>query len=174
MTTQKYPCEPFKLDQFDQMPFRFVSQVEIDASAEAIFAVLEEDVSWTEWAAVINEVIWTTPKPFGLGTTRTVKMAGGMVGDEEFIGWEPNRRMSFCFTSASMNACKSFGEDWQVIPQDNGKTLVQWTMALDVTPVNAFFLKIFKGVMGWWLQSMLNNFRKYMHERVAKTGRASA
>ena len=31
---------------------------------------------------------WTSPKPFGLGTTRTVTMSGDLAGYEEFIAWE--------------------------------------------------------------------------------------
>ena len=34
----------------------------------------------------IQKVEWTSPKPYGVGTTRSVHMMGDMVGYEEFIG----------------------------------------------------------------------------------------
>jgi hypothetical protein len=32
-----------------------------------------------------------------VGTTRTVDMLGGIVGDEEYLVWEPFTRMAFRF-----------------------------------------------------------------------------
>ncbi len=164
MTTQKYRCEPIKLDYFTQAPFAFVTKTTVNATPEEIWPILEDAKSWSTWASVIQKVTWTSPKPFGLGTTRTVEMSGGMVGDETFIGWEPNKRMSFCFTSASIKGVNRFGEDWQLLPQANGQTLVQWTMALDVALINRIFLMAFKPVMKLFLQRLLNSFQKYVNE----------
>ena len=39
-------------------------------------------------------------------------MRGGIVGYEEFIAWEPGRRMAFRFNEASMDTIKRFAEDY--------------------------------------------------------------
>jgi hypothetical protein len=53
---------------------------------------------------VITNVTWTGPEPRGVGTTRTVDMRGGIVGDEEFLTWEPFTRMAFRFNQCSTRA----------------------------------------------------------------------
>jgi hypothetical protein len=49
-------------------------------------------------------VTWTSPEPRGVVTARTVDMRGGIVGNEEFLAWEPFTRMAFRF-----NECSSRG-----------------------------------------------------------------
>ena len=95
-------CEPVGLDYFASSPVRIVSEVTVKASAAQAFAALEAAAAWPKWAPAITNVEWTSPRPFGLGTTRTVSMVGGMVAEESFIGWEQDRLMAFYFTRANM------------------------------------------------------------------------
>ncbi len=84
------PCERVDLEFVDNAPFRFVSTVDLAITPpEQLFEVLGDAESWPRWASVITEVTWTSPpEPRGVGTTRTVKMRGGIVGAEEFLAWE--------------------------------------------------------------------------------------
>ena len=59
---------------------RGTAEREMAVSAEQLFATLVDGPSWSKWVPVIREVIWTNPKPFGKGTTRTVKLVGGKQG----------------------------------------------------------------------------------------------
>jgi hypothetical protein len=52
------------------------------ASAEQLFAALEDGPSWSKWVPLIRDVTWTSPKPFAKGTTRTVTLVGGIRVDE--------------------------------------------------------------------------------------------
>ena len=46
----------------------------------------------------IDRVDWTSPRPFGVGTTRTVTFqGGGMEVYETFIAWDPGKHMAFTF-----------------------------------------------------------------------------
>jgi hypothetical protein len=54
----------------------FKAEEIIKARPEVIFDVLEDPLSWTVWAFPIQKVEWTSPKPFGIGTTRSVHMMG--------------------------------------------------------------------------------------------------
>jgi hypothetical protein len=47
------------------------------------------------WATVITKVTWTSPEPHGVGTTRVVNMRGGIVGDEQYLAWEPYAHTAF-------------------------------------------------------------------------------
>jgi hypothetical protein len=62
-------------------------------------ATMTDAASWPHWASVITNVTWTCPEPRGVGTTRTVDMRGGIVGDEECLMWEPFNRMAFRFAT---------------------------------------------------------------------------
>jgi uncharacterized protein YndB with AHSA1/START domain len=109
-----HPCERVGLDFIDRAPFRFVSTVDLAISPEQLFEVLADAESWPHWATVITNVEWTSPKPDispslrspqrGVGTTRTVSMRGAIVGDEEFIAWEPFSRMAFRFNQSTSSA----------------------------------------------------------------------
>jgi small ligand-binding sensory domain FIST len=80
-----YPCERVELDFIDSAPFRFVSKVDLAITPEQLFEVLADETSWPHWATAINDVTWTSPQPRGVGTTRTVKMRGGITVHEEFL-----------------------------------------------------------------------------------------
>src|SRR3569833_3729973 len=84
MTTM-YPCERVDLNWIKTAPFRFSNSVDLAITPEQLFDVLADAESWPQWAKVITGVPWTSPKPYGVGTTRTVNMLGGLVGGEEVL-----------------------------------------------------------------------------------------
>jgi len=101
-----HACERVGLEFIDSAPFRFVSTVELAITPEQVFEVLSDAESWPQWATAITKVTWTSAEPFGVGTTRTVDMRGGIVGDEEFLAWEPYSHMAFRFNDASTGASR--------------------------------------------------------------------
>ena len=103
-----HACEPVGLDFINCAPFRFVSTVDLTITPEQAFEVLDDAQSWPQWATVITKVVWTSPEPRGIGTTRTVTMRGNIVGDEEFIAWEPFSHMAFRFNQSTSNAICAF------------------------------------------------------------------
>ena len=94
-------CDRVGLDFIDGAAFRFVSTVNLTITPELVFEVLDDAESWLLWAAVITKVTWTSPEPHGVGTTRTVDVRGDIVGDEEFLAWEPHSHMAFRFNQGS-------------------------------------------------------------------------
>ena len=84
----RYPCERVGLDFVDSARYRFVSTVDLASTPKQLFEVLAEADSWSRWATAIADVTWTSPQPYGVGTTRTVTMRGGAVNDAEFVAWE--------------------------------------------------------------------------------------
>lgn len=95
-----YPCERVGLSFTETAPYLFRNTVDLAITPEQLFEVLADPQAWPRWATVITKVTWTSPEPFGAGTTRIVEMRGGIVGDEEFISWEPFTRMAFGSTNA--------------------------------------------------------------------------
>ncbi|MGV0645137.1 SRPBCC family protein [Mycolicibacterium sp. XJ2546] len=158
-------CERVGLDFIDDAPFRFVSTVDLAITPEQLFEVLADAESWPQWASVITKVTWTSPEPRGVGTTRTVHMRGGIVGDEEFLAWQPYSHMAFRFNEASTNSIAAFAEDYRVVKTPGGCHLT-WVMAMKPNGVAARLgMSLGRPVMGWMFQKFLYNLRDYSNKR---------
>jgi carbon monoxide dehydrogenase subunit G len=163
------PCEPVGLDFIAHAPFRFVSTVDLPITPEQVFEVLDDAESWPHWATAITEVTWTSPQPHGVGTTRTVDMRGGIVGDEEFLAWEPHSHMAFRFNQVSTGAIAAFAEDYRIVPTPTGCHLT-WVMAMKPAGLpGKLGMTLGKPVMARVFQRFLHNLRRYAAERYAVT-----
>jgi uncharacterized protein YndB with AHSA1/START domain len=153
---RRYPCDKIEDGWVDTAPVRMMNSVDIDATPEQIWAAFEDASAWPRWARAITNVSWTSPQPFGVGTTRTVTMRGGLVADEEFISWEPYRRMGFRFNEASMNGASAFAERYTLEPLPRGRTRVVWVMAMAPGGVSKAIVPLVRAPMrmmfGRWLR----------------------
>lgn len=168
-----YECKTVGLDFLETAKHRYVAEEIIAATPEQIFEAFEDAHAWTVWATPIQKVEWTSPKPFGIGTTRLVYMSGDMIGDEVFIAWEPGKRMAFCFTACSQNSTESFAEDYQVTDLGDGTCRVVWTMAMKPNGASKFVLGAFGFIMGWYLRRMFRGFKTYVEDQVSAVSTAA-
>ena len=127
---RRHQCDKVDDAWIDTAPVRLVNSVDIAATPEQIWTALEDASAWPRWAGVITHVEWTSPRPFGVGTTRTVTMRGGLIGYEQFICWEPHRRLGFRFDEATTNGVRAFAERYTLEPSPGGGTRVTWVMAM--------------------------------------------
>jgi carbon monoxide dehydrogenase subunit G len=165
-SARTYPCEHVSLDFIDTAPFRFVSTVDLAITPEQLFEVLSDAESWPHWATVITNVEWTSPEPRDVGATRTVTMRGNIVGDEEFIAWEPFSQMAFRFNQSTSNAISAFAEDYRVVQTADGCHLT-WVMAMEPAGMaGRLGMTLGRPVMGWLFQRFLHNLRRYTDERL--------
>ena len=146
---------------FETTRFRFPVEAELECTPHQLFEVFEDADAWTEWVGTIDNVEWTSSKPFGVGTTRTVTIAGGQIGEEEFIAWERGKRMAFMFVQGTLPA-KSFGEDYLVTDLGNGRCKLRWTMAMVPVGPGKIFLRVFGPAMRWYLKRILKSLQRYI------------
>ena len=119
-----------------------VVRVETDSGIKECECVGWPRFSSTEpGAKVITHVEWTSPLPPAVGTTRTVTMRGGLLGSEEFLLWEPYKRMGFRFNEASEKSIRAFAERYDVVATAAGCRLT-WTLALDVAGPGRLFMPL--------------------------------
>jgi uncharacterized protein YndB with AHSA1/START domain len=164
-----HACERVDLGFIDTAPFRFVSTVDLAISPEQLFEVLADAESWPHWATAITKVTWTSPEPRGVGITRTVNMRGGIVGDEEFLAWEPYTHMAFRFNEASSRSITAFAEDYRVVPTAGGCHLT-WVMAMKPKGIaGRIGMTLARPVMAATFQKFLYNLRDYTDKRYATT-----
>jgi carbon monoxide dehydrogenase subunit G len=162
-----HPCERVGLDFIDHAPFRFVSTVDLTITPEQVFDILDDAESWPQWATAITKVTWTSPQPHGIGTTRTVDMHGGIVGDEEFLAWEPHSHMAFRFNQASTRSIAAFAEDYRVVPTATGCNLT-WVMAMKPKGLaGRIGMAVGRPLMARTFQKFLYNLRAYAGKRYA-------
>ncbi len=94
-------------------------------------------------------------------------MRGGIIGDEEFLSWEPHSHMAFRFNQASTNSIAAFAEDYWVVPTEGGCNLT-WVMAMKPNGTAARLgMTAGRPVMGWLFQRFLHNLRRYTDRRYA-------
>lgn len=153
-----YPCDKVDDAWIDTAPVRLVNRVDINATPEQTWAALEDASAWPRWATVITNVEWTSPQPFGIGTTRTVTMRGRMVAYEEFITWAQPSRMGFRFNEASMDGVRAFAERYTLDPLPGGGTRVEWVMAMAPKGVSKVIVPVTRLPMRLAFGRMLRRF----------------
>jgi len=128
--TMRFLCRPVDLDFLHSAPVRFVNEVTINAVPHRVFEALEDPESWPKWFKEIVKVEWTSPKPFGVGATRTVTLKA-MTAFEKFNVWETGKRFTFYFTKTSLPFANAFCEDYRLEDSGSGTTRFIYTVALE-------------------------------------------
>lgn len=169
-----FECTRVGLEFLDQTRNVFRAEEVVQATPEQIFDVFEDAHAWTEWAMPIRNVEWTSPRPFGVGTTRTVSMMGGLVGYEEFVAWEPGKRMAFTFVGCNKDATEKFLEDYRVTDLGNGSCAVEWYMAMEPRGFSRHMMWLTRPVMRMANRRMFRKFKAYTENRVARSQASGA
>ena len=101
-------------------------------------------------------------KRFSLPPTRTVELRGGPLVYEEFIAWEPGKKMAFCFQGASEAVWWSFGERYEVTDLGNGRCSLRWTVAYDPRGYFAAMHPMLRPMMRLTLASFMALLARYV------------
>jgi hypothetical protein len=129
----------FKLKPVDEQflasaPQRQVAVFEIPQPAARVWEALTADDT-LNWCRAISGVNWTSPRPFGEGTTRTVRTPlGALVLKEVYFRWEDGRRKSFYGSEATLPLFRRFAEDYLVEEVSPTSCRFTWTVASEAPP----------------------------------------
>lgn len=162
-TLPYFPCEPFDPSFYDEAPVRMSFPVTLPVTPAVLFDVFRDPASWPRWARGIGTVVWTSPEPYGVGTTRTVIFWGGMRVYETFTAWEDGRRMDFQFTGTTQEVWRRFGERYVVDDHGDGTCTLTWTVAYEPTGgfarVHPWIAPIMRWNLGGYMRA-LNGYCK--------------
>ena len=161
-----FECTPVGIEFLEQTRNVFVAEEVIAATPEQVFEVFEDAHAWTEWAMPIQKVEWTSPKPYGVGTTRSVHMMGDMVGHEVFVEWDRGKRMAFTFVGCSKDATEKFLEDYRVEDLGDGTCRVQWYMAMEPRGFSRHMMFLTRPIMRIANRRMFSKFKAYVEAYV--------
>lgn len=122
------PCDE---TYFDAAPHVYRYPVELAVPPERVWSALTSDRSMADWGLGIHSLRWTSPRPFGVGTTREVVLPGRvMTVRERFFRWEEGVRKSFYGTEINRPVVGRFAEDYLVEPTRDGCRFT-WTIAFE-------------------------------------------
>jgi hypothetical protein len=123
--------EPVNESFFDSAPVKISDTFAINKPASEVWNDLTADGTLA-WCRILDDVSWTSPRPFGVGTTRTAtSLKGANVIHEYFFRWEEGRRKSFYVVEASAPMFKRFAEDYLVEPTSDDSCTFTWTIAYE-------------------------------------------
>lgn len=168
-----HQCEKVGVEFVDTAPYRFSNSVDLKITPEQLFEVMADADAWPRWAKVITKVTWTSPTPYGAGTTRTVSMRGGLLATEEFLVWEPYTTIAFRFNEASEKTIRAFAERYDIIRTDTGCRMT-WNLSLDVEGAAKRTMPLARPLNNLAFRWFLRNLRKYTEERYGVSGGRSA
>ncbi len=166
-------CTPVDMTFFERAPFLYIAEEDIAVNAKVLFDSLQGAEDWPCWAKPIHKVEWTSPQPFGIGTTRTVYMAGGLTGYEEFIAWERGREMAFCFTHCSKPNVEAFAERYEITPVGNDRCRLRWTMAMKPRGISRVIMPLASPLLRIGVKRMLVSLKRLLEAR-ANSGSAKS
>jgi len=162
MTGKRYECKKVDLDFFNNAEILISSEVTLACSPESLFKCFEDAHAWSEWVSVIENVEWTSPLPFKVGTTRNVEMPGGMIAYEEFLAWDAPRHMAFRFNQFSQGFLKAFGEDYRVTDLGDNRCRLVWTVAIEQGGMAGMMSPLLKPLIAWNLRRITRSLAKFM------------
>ena len=124
------PTEPIDLAFFDSAPALFIDEWDINVSAEQFWPDLVDNP--LHWCRMLK-IRWTSPRPFGVGTTRHVGVFGVLQADEHFFLWEEGVRFAFHFTQANIPLYRRLGEYYELTPTGPNSCRFIWKIAAEPT-----------------------------------------
>jgi hypothetical protein len=156
-----FALKPCDASVFETAPTRYTDAMDIPRPASEVWKALVADDA-LGWCRMLGGAKWTSPRPFGVGTTRTMHVAfGTLVIDETFFHWEEGRRKSFYVNHANLPLFRYFAEDYLVETTPSGGSRFTWTLAGESTPIGATGAPI----LGALCHSLFKDTRAYFNAR---------
>jgi Polyketide cyclase / dehydrase and lipid transport len=129
-----FSCQPVGESFFDLAPMRLRARFEVPLPAARVWEELTSDDA-LHWCRILQDVTWTSPRPFGVGTTREVKaLWGANQLREHYFRWEEGHRHSFYALESSAPLFRSLAEDYLVEPISATSCRFSWAIAVEPKP----------------------------------------
>ena len=144
--TRWHSLEPADAAFLASAPHVFRYQKRYAATPEKVWESLVSDESLAAWGPMITKVTWTSPRPFGVGTTREVTAPGGSTMRERYFQWDEGHSHSFYVYESAIPVFKRFAEHYLVEPAGS-ETLFTWTVAIEPKGAFALPLKVLAPVL---------------------------
>lgn len=130
--TRWFSVESTDAGFFHTAPHVFRYEKHYDATPEQVWESLQSDESLSAWGRSLSSLTWTSPRPFGVGSTREVGIGPTRVA-ERFFSWDEGSGYSFYVYQANAPLFRRFAEDYRIAPEGTG-TRFTWLVAIEPVP----------------------------------------
>lgn len=120
-----FDVEPSDIGYTEISPFQIVNEAIINASPERVFDILAAGENQSEWFQDFVENRWTSPEPYGVGSTREVELKIITV-KERFLVWDRGKHLAFTITASTVPAVRRMLEEFHMEPVGD-RTRFRWT-----------------------------------------------
>jgi hypothetical protein len=132
----------FELDRVDEgyvarAPHRFVHRISCSLSPHRAFDVITDPTFDKEWFPDFVSARWETPSPQGVGSLRVYRLKY-MTIREEFLVWEPGKRLTFRLNQCSLPMMRCFVENYVLTSRPDGGTDLLWEVCYTPNPWISF------------------------------------
>jgi Polyketide cyclase / dehydrase and lipid transport len=154
-----FKARPVEEDFFDSAPLLLREEFDIPHPAERVWGELTNDEPLA-WCRILQAIDWTSRRPFGVGTTRTVHALGGLaVLRERYFRWEEGRRHSFTLEEATAPLFRGLAEDYLVEPTSDTSCRFTWTIAIEPHPIARIGNPMNKALLGTLFADTRKHYR---------------
>ena len=143
--TRWFALESADAGFLDSAPHVFRYEKHFVATPEQVWESLQSDESLAAWGNTVGSVTWTSPRPFGVGTTREVATGPALVR-ERFFAWDEGSGYSFHATACNAPLFRRFAEDYR-IEADGAGTRFRWVVAIEPVPALRLPFKVLAPVL---------------------------
>ncbi|MEU8436975.1 SRPBCC family protein [Streptomyces sp. NPDC029216] len=113
-------------------PVRQACTRDLHTPADLLFEQLAaRPQDWPRWLGFARECQYQGAPPFGIGTKRQLRVAGGLRFQEAVIAWDPGERFAYRIEETNVPGITAMMEEWSLTPLSQTRTRVSWTMAAD-------------------------------------------
>jgi Polyketide cyclase / dehydrase and lipid transport len=127
----RFQLKSVEADFFDTAPTVIREAFEVGRPAGEVWDELTVE-NPLSWCRLLKDITWTSPRPFGVGTTRTARTIGNSnVFEEYFFRWEEGRRQSFYVVQSNGPLFRRFAEDYLVESTGDASCRFTWTIAIE-------------------------------------------
>lgn len=139
---------PQPIEFADTAPITIERAAEVAGSRAEVWTVLCDHERWPEWfGPSLSSVRSTSDPASGVGSTREVRLRGGLTFQERFIAWDEPERWAFTGTEGPL-PFRSLVERITLVELDPLCTQVTYRMAIDPRPGFGALLKLAQGGIG--------------------------
>jgi carbon monoxide dehydrogenase subunit G len=142
-----------------------VSETEVAAPRAAVFAVLSDPTTWSDWFPGVRRASYQGPPPYGVGTIRQADV-GGTHWVEEIIAWDAEASWAYTVLRSSVPFAKAQVESFALADVAAG-TRVRWTLALEPRLLARLGAPFLPRVVGRLFQRAMANLDAYVRRSPA-------
>jgi hypothetical protein len=140
--TKWHELQPADETFFATAPYVYRFPVELPVPAERVWQSLTSDRSVAAWGPGVQSLKWTSPRPFGVGTTREVVLVlHSITVREEYFRWDEGNGYSFFVREANRPVLRRMAENYELESTATG-CLFTWTVAMEPTPKASTLLRL--------------------------------